>query len=211
VDSFSLNKSIEVTLRMQVVLVNKSIGVRLLNFSIEFGDLNICSPVLTMLPTQTVGSINSAETDVHLRETLLHASLEFCGMSTSNDTPGDLESVRERLNVITQETRFALLQDIIGHPSELPTLRELDSVNPGKSQTMIPQHLQQLVDAGIVEEVLLSENRRQNDLPYKFYGINESSRQFFEEHKLLRAQDTLREIHDRVEKTDNINRYETAP
>jgi hypothetical protein len=211
VDSFSLNKSIEVTLRMQVVLVNKSIGVRLLNFSIEFGDLNICSPVLTMLPTQTVGSINSAETDVHLRETLLHASLEFCGMSTSDNTPGDLESVRERLNVIIQETRFALLQDIIGHPSELPTLRELDSVNPGKSQTMIPQHLQQLVDAGIVEEVLLSESRRQNDLPYKFCGINESSRQFFEEHKILRAQDTLHKIYDRVEKPDNINRYETAP
>jgi len=196
---------------MQVVLVNKSIGVRLLNVSIGFGNLDICSPVLTMLPTQTVGSINSAETDVHLRETLLHASLEFCGMSTSDDTPGDLESVREWLNVITQEKRFALLQNIIGHPSELPTLKELDYVNPGKSQTTIRQHLQQLVDAGIVEETLLSEDRRQNDLPHKFYGINESSRQFFEEHKLLRAQDTLREIYDRVEKTDNIKRYETAP
>jgi hypothetical protein len=80
---------------MQVVSLNKSIGVRLLNLSIEFGDSNICSPVLTMLLTQTVGSINSVQTDVHLSETLLHASLEFCGMSTSDDTPGDLESVRE--------------------------------------------------------------------------------------------------------------------
>jgi len=43
-------------------------------------------------------------------------------MSTSDDTPGDLESVRKRLNVVTQETRFSLLQDILGHPSELPTL-----------------------------------------------------------------------------------------
>ena len=132
-------------------------------------------------------------------------------MSTSDHTPSDLESVRERLNVVTQETRFALLQDILGHPSELPTLKELDYVNPSKSQTTIRQHLQQLVDAGIVEEVLLPEDRRRNDLPYKFYGISESGRQFLAEHKLLRAQDTLREIYDRVEKTDDIERYETAP
>lgn len=132
-------------------------------------------------------------------------------MSTSNYPPSDLESVRERLNVVTQETRFSLLQDILGHPSELPTLKELDYVNPSKSQTTIRQHLQQLVDAGIVEEVLLPEDRRQNDLPYKFYGISDSGRQFLQDHKLLRAQDTLREIYDRVEKTDDINRYETAP
>ncbi|UTF55899.1 helix-turn-helix domain-containing protein [Natronosalvus rutilus] len=132
-------------------------------------------------------------------------------MSTSDHPPSDLESVRKRLNVVTQETRFALLQDILGHPSELPTLKELDYVNPSKSQTTIRQHLQQLVDTGIVEEVLLSEDRRQNDLPYKFYGISESGRQFLEEHKLLRAQETLREIYDRVEKTDDIKRYETAP
>ncbi|MFP8890642.1 helix-turn-helix domain-containing protein [Natrialbaceae archaeon A-CW2] len=131
-------------------------------------------------------------------------------MSTSDHPPSDLESVRERLNVVTQETRFALLQDIFGHPSELPTLKELDYVNPSKSQTTIRQHLQQLVDAGIVEEVLLPEDRRQNDLPYKFYGISESGRQFLKEHKLHRAQDTLREIYDRVEKTDDIKRYETA-
>ena len=132
-------------------------------------------------------------------------------MSTSDHPPSDLESVRERLNVVTQETRFVLLQDILGHPSELPTLKELDYVNPSKSQTTIRQHLQQLVDAGIVEEVLLPEDRRQNDLPYKFYGISEGGRQFLAEHKLLRAQDTLREIYDRVEKTDDIKRYETAP
>ncbi|MDG5777049.1 helix-turn-helix domain-containing protein [Haloarculaceae archaeon H-GB2-1] len=132
-------------------------------------------------------------------------------MSTSDHTPGDLESVRERLNVVTQETRFSLLQDILGHPSELPTLKELDYVNPSKSQTTIRQHLQQLVDVGIVEEVLLPEDRRQNDLPYKFYGVSESGRQFLEEHKLLRAQDTLQEIYDQVEKTDDIKRYQTAP
>lgn len=132
-------------------------------------------------------------------------------MSTSDRPAGDLDAVRERLNVVTQETRFALLQDILGHPAGLPTLKELDYVNPSKSRTTIRQHLQRLVDAGIVEEVTLSEDRRQNDLPYKFYGISDRGREFLAEHKLLRAADTLSELYDRVEKTDEIDRYEKAP
>ena len=119
--------------------------------------------------------------------------------------------MNDRLNVVTQETRFSLLQDILGHPSGLPTLKELDYVNPSKSQTTIRQHLQRLVDVGIVAEVTLPEDRRRNDLPYKFYGLSEEGRQFLGEHKLLRAEDTLREIYARVEKTDEIERYENAP
>ena len=132
-------------------------------------------------------------------------------MGTPDQSSSEFDSVRERLNVVTQETRFSLVQDILGHPSGLPTLKELDYVNPNKSQTTIRQHLQRLVDAGIVEEVLLPEDRRRNDLPYKFYGLSEFGRQFLEEHKLLRAEETLREIYDRVEKTAQIERYENAP
>ena len=123
----------------------------------------------------------------------------------------NLDTVRERLNVVTQETRFSLVQDILGHPSGLPTLKELDYVNPSRSQTTIRQHLQRIVDAGIVEKVELPEERRQNDLPYTFYGIREEGRRFLEEHRLLRAEETLRAIYDRVEKTAEIGRYESAP
>ena len=132
-------------------------------------------------------------------------------MSTPDEATTDLGTVRERLNVVTQETRFSLVQDILGHPSGLPTLKELDYVNPSKSQTTIRQHLQQLVETGIVEAVILPEDRRQNDLPYKFYGISEEGRQFLRDHKLLRAEETLREIYDQVEKTSEIERYESAP
>ena len=132
-------------------------------------------------------------------------------MSSSDHPSHELESVRNRLNVVTQETRFALLQDVLGHPSELPTLKELDYVNPSKSQTTIRQHLEQLIDADILDKVTLPKVRRKHDLPYTFYGISDSGRQFLTEHQLLRAQETLREIYDRVAKTDDISRYETAP
>ena len=136
---------------------------------------------------------------------------ESTGMSTSGHTPADIDRVRERLNVVTQETRFSLLQDILGHPSQLPTLKELDYVNPSKSQTTIRQHLLQLVDAGIVEAVTLPKDRRRNDLPYKFYGISDDGRAFLDEHGLLRAEETLQTVYERVEKTEQIERYETAP
>ncbi|MFC6942644.1 helix-turn-helix domain-containing protein [Salinirubellus sp. GCM10025818] len=132
-------------------------------------------------------------------------------MNGSGPTSETREDARERLNVVTQETRFSLVQDILGHPSGLPTLKELDYVNPSKSQTTIRQHLHRLVDVGIVEEVLLPEDRRRNDLPYKFYGLSELGRRFLEEHKLLRAEETLREIYARVEKAPEIERYESAP
>lgn len=132
-------------------------------------------------------------------------------MSTSNQSPAELDRERERLNVVTQETRFSLVQDIVGHPAQLPTLKELGYVNPSKNQTTLRQHLQKLIDAGIVEEVILPNDRRQNDLPYKFYGLSDDGRRFLKAHKLLRAEKTLREIYSQIEKTEAVQRYEEAP
>ncbi|WP_440009146.1 helix-turn-helix domain-containing protein [Halomicrococcus sp. SG-WS-1] len=132
-------------------------------------------------------------------------------MSKPDNASTDLDRVRKRLNTVTQETRFALIQDILGHPAQLPTLKELDYVNPSKSQTTIRQHLQQLIDVGIVEEVVLPKDRRQNDRPYKFYGLSEDGHAFLDDHGLLRAEETLQDIYARVEKTDTIERYQAAP
>lgn len=132
-------------------------------------------------------------------------------MSASDQTPGELDRVRERLNVVTQETRFSIIQDILGHPAQLPTLKELDYVNPSKSQTTIRQHLEKLIEADIVEEMALPKEQRQNDLPYKFFGISADGRRFLESHKLLRAEDTLQTIYNQVEKTEEIERYQDAP
>ena len=60
-------------------------------------------------------------------------------------------------------------------------------------------------------DVELPENRRQNDLPYAFYGTSEEGRRFLKERRLLGAEATLRGIYDRVEKTAEIERYESAP
>ncbi|CCQ34520.1 transcriptional regulator protein [Halorhabdus tiamatea SARL4B] len=59
------------------------------------------------------------------------------------ERPSDLETVRSRLNVVTQETRFSLLQDILGHPDGLDaegarlrqTVEEQDDDSPAPRGT----------------------------------------------------------------------------
>lgn len=92
----------------------------------------------------------------------------------------------------------------------MATLKELDYVDPSRSRSTIRQHLQHLVEVGIVEQVELPENRRQNDLPDTFYRISEVGRRFLGDHNLLRAEETLREVYDWVEKPPEIERYESA-
>ncbi len=67
------------------------------------------------------------------------------------------------------------------------------------------------LDTGIVEEVFLSDEQRQNDFSYKFYGISDEGRTFLKDHGLLRAEETLQTIYERGEKSDAIERYQTAP
>jgi predicted ArsR family transcriptional regulator len=118
---------------------------------------------------------------------------------------------REQLHVATQDTRFVLLQNILGHPSQRPSMKELAYVNPSKSEGTIYQHLQRLVEAGIVETYTLPSEQRKRDLPYKFYGVSDTGRAFLDRHGLLRAEETLRAVYERVEKAERIKRFERAP
>ena len=124
---------------------------------------------------------------------------------------GEEEQERERLHVATQETRFVLLQNILGHPSQLPSMKELAYLNPSKSEGTIYQHLERLVEARILKAYTLPSDRRKRDLPYKFYGVSDEGRTFLDRHGLLRAEETLRAVYERVEKTEQIKRFERAP
>lgn len=121
------------------------------------------------------------------------------------------DDVRELLNLVTQETRFTLIQNIVGHPKEMPSLKELDYVNPSKSKSTIRDHLDQLIAAGIVESVELADDHRQRDLPYRFYRLTDSARQFLADHELLRAEDTLQQMYSMLETTPQIEKYLDAP
>jgi DNA-binding transcriptional ArsR family regulator len=130
---------------------------------------------------------------------------------TISDLDSTVETQRQRLNTVTQETRFVLIQNILSHPKQLPSLKELSYVNPSKSQSTIREHLEILIEEGIVEERVLPDDSRQRDLPWRFFGLTEEGRALLSEAGLLRAEATLQDMYTRLDTTPEIDKYAQAP
>jgi len=84
-------------------------------------------------------------------------------MSTDLGTAGEMES-RELVHFVTQQTRFALINNILQHPEQLPSMYELEELNPSVSEATVYKHIQKLIDAGIVKEVALDDDQRRQGI-----------------------------------------------
>ena len=125
---------------------------------------------------------------------------------------GTESATRDCVHFVTQQTRFSLISDILGHPQQLPSMCELEELNPSISETTVYNHIQKLVDAGIVTEVALDNGERRQGYPWKFYGLTDEGREFLEEHNLLAAEATLQQIYDTIsDKPEKVVKYENAP
>lgn len=132
-------------------------------------------------------------------------------MSTDLITNGRKES-RELVHFVTQQTRFALINNILQHPKQLPSMYELEELNPGVSDATVYKHVQKLIEAGIVKEVALDDDQRRQGYPWKFYGLSEDGREFLREHNLLTAEETLQQIYATISnKPEKMVKYEDAP
>jgi DNA-binding MarR family transcriptional regulator len=132
-------------------------------------------------------------------------------MSTDLGTAEGMDS-RELVHFVTQQTRFALINSIRQHPEKLPSMYELEALNPSVSDATVYKHIQKLIDAGIVEEVALDSDQRRQGYPWKFYGLTEQGRAFLDEHNLLATEETLQQIYDTIaDKPEKMLKYENAP
>lgn len=123
----------------------------------------------------------------------------------------EVEDRRQLLHTITQETRFKLIQTVLAHPKQLPTLKEISYANPSKSTSTIRGHLEKLIEIGVLEKVWLPEDQQQRDLPRKFYGLTDSGRQLLAKHGLLEGEEVVRGFYKKMDKTEKIQQYENAP
>jgi len=132
-------------------------------------------------------------------------------MSTGPGTAEGMET-RELVHFVTQQTRFSLVNSVLQHPDQLPSMYELEELNPSVSDATVYKHVQKLIDAGIVEEVALDDDQRRQGYPWKFYGLTEEGREFLEEHNLLAAEETLQRIYETIsDKPEKMVKYENAP
>ena len=119
---------------------------------------------------------------------------------------------RELVHFVTQQTRFALINNILQHPKQLPSMYELEELNPSVSDATVYKHVQKLIDAGIVKEVALADDQRRQGYPWKFYGLSEEGREFLKEHNLLAAEESLQQIYETIsDKPEKMVKYEDAP
>jgi len=131
------------------------------------------------------------------------------GASLGDD---DDTTPRELVHFVTQQTRFALINNILQHPEQLPSMYELEELNPTVSDATVYKHIQKLIDAGIVKEVALDDDQRRQGYPWKFYGLTQKGREFLDNHNLLAAEETLQQIYEIIsDKPEKMVKYENAP
>ena len=145
-----------------------------------------------------------------------HEALDTIPMSqdtsrSTTDTTSERDSTWEVLRLISQPTRAALLSDILGHPQEMPSVREFDYLNPDVKRSNIEYHLGKLVEAGLVEKLTLPTGDRKRDLPSTFYGLTEYGRSVLDGHGLLDEQPVWKAVNQRVEKPPEIRDAEEMP
>lgn len=131
---------------------------------------------------------------------------------TSDDVEGASRYAQELIHLVTQDTRYSLILDILAHPERAPSLKELNYMNPSKGRTTIVSHLDKLTEYGIIEKRVIPGGERDRSLPNTFYTISTEGEDFLEYHGLVPlAEGKLRQEYATVEKPADVERYEKAP
>lgn len=126
-------------------------------------------------------------------------------------TPTDEEfNAWRALQKATDKKRADILADIVGHPSQLPSVEELDYMNPPLSDDAIRRHLKTLENVGVVRERTFQTGDRLRNYPYKFYELTDAARELFDRNGLF-PEDAWQRQYQTVEKTDRIREIEEMP
>lgn len=131
------------------------------------------------------------------------------GQGTRTATDGEFDAWRA-LQKATDEKRADILSDIVGHPRGLPSVEELDYMNPPLSDDAIRRHLKTLEDVGVVRERAFQTGDRLRNYPYKFYELTEEARDLFDRNGLFPEGPWQRQYQS-VEKTSRVREIETMP
>ena len=83
----------------------------------------------------------------------------MCRMSTELGTVEGMES-RELVHFVTQQTRFALVNKILQHPDQLPSMYELEELNPSVSEAPSTSTSRNSSTLAFVKRAALDDDQR---------------------------------------------------
>jgi DNA-binding HxlR family transcriptional regulator len=117
----------------------------------------------------------------------------------------------EKIELIGQETRAKLIQNIIGHRWMMPSKLELDRYNPGLTGGTLTGHLSKLIDQDIVKRVSISRGKRTRSGPSTFYILTDEGYEFLTYHQIfIPIKQEIRQDHAEVRKPERVRQYEQA-
>jgi len=126
---------------------------------------------------------------------------------------GDTDPFAEQqrlFELLSQDTRQLIIQELLGHPAHLMSLAELEYMT-GKNRATIKDHLDMLREEDIIARYTFEPNKESRRLPAQFYGFTERGVEILHSYKYIRGVPVARALYENTRKTEKIERHETAP
>jgi DNA-binding HxlR family transcriptional regulator len=109
---------------------------------------------------------------------------------------------------IMEDTRYQLLMNMLGHPQQKPSFKELNFMT-SCSKSTVSEHLSKLVRYGIVDKLEVPKGRRKRGRPRTFYQVSGPGYILLNSASPLPVDDRwLQNRYKQVEKPKKIEQYE---
>ena len=120
-----------------------------------------------------------------------------------------IEKQRRAHRFLTQDTRYHIIQAVLGHPQHLTTLDELEYLVP-KNRSTIREHLDRLADKRVMAKYEYRGDGADRTDPRAFWGFTSYGITLLDEYRYLRYVPVLRALQDHLYLTEKIERHRDA-
>jgi len=120
-----------------------------------------------------------------------------------------IETQRRAHQFLTQETRYHIIQAVLGHPQQLVTLDEFEYLVP-KNRSTIREHLDRLANKQVMAKYIYRGDGADPTDPRKFWGLTSYGISLLDEYGYLRYVAVLRALQENLYLTDKIERHQNA-
>jgi DNA-binding HxlR family transcriptional regulator len=121
------------------------------------------------------------------------------------------EEIRAQHIQLQETDADLLLADIIAHPIEQPTFRELAFLNPDLDRQELTHALAALQEEELLNVITTPEEDRVDEIPHEFYTLSDDGRAFAEAIGLFEAEDEWKDALQLVDFPEDIRKIMDAP
>jgi hypothetical protein len=120
-----------------------------------------------------------------------------------------IEKQRRAHQFLTQESRYHIIQAVLGHPHYLATLDELEYLVP-KNRSTIREHLDRLANKQVLTKYTYRGDDAERTDPRDFWGLTSYGIMLLDEYGYLRYVPVLRALQENLYVNAKIERHRDA-